>query len=170
MTTPNPYGPQPSDTPPGVTTPGTTPPGASVPGMPSPSGSPYGAPSYGTQPYGAAPYGAGAQDAPVAGPPAGSPYQAAYPYDTMPYRPTNQLAIVALILSLAGLATFFTAPAGAICGHIALGQIRRNPGQQGYGTAVAAIVSGWVITVLGLAAVAWFIWVITQLSTIPNQY
>lgn len=74
---------------------------------------------------------------------------------------TNQLATVAFILSLVGLGTGLTAPAGAICGHVALGQIRRDPAQRGRGMALAAIIVGWVITALLLAYIGLTVAVLT---------
>ena len=63
--------------------------------------------------------------------------------------PWNALAIVAFVL-------VFIAPPGAIvCGHIALGQVRRT-GEQGHGLALAAAVLGWVLT--GLVALVLVVW------------
>ena len=58
---------------------------------------------------------------------------------------TNQLAIVALVLSVAGLVFCLAAPVGAILGHAARSQIR-DRGEQGDGLALAAIVIGWLVT------------------------
>lgn len=91
----------------------------------------YGAPQDGYQRYGSPqgysapqPYGQGPQ---FQGPP-----------------PTNTLAIIALVGS------FFVSLVGVICGHIALGQIRRT-GEGGRGLAIAGLVIGY----LGI-----FFWVI----------
>lgn len=166
MTTPNPYGPE---HPAGPTAPGM-PPGAPpygtppVPGPASASGavSASGPASVASGPYGTPAAMYGPADA-------GSPFQGPSPYQVAPYRASNQLASIALILSLLGLATWLTAPAGAICGQVALAQIRRNPGQGGHGMALAAVIVGWVITVLGLAAIVWFFWLVSQLAQIPDQ-
>lgn len=56
-------------------------------------------------------------------------------------KPTNVLAIVALI------AAFIVPLAGIICGHIALGQIKRT-GEGGHGLALAGTVLGYVFTAL----------------------
>lgn len=76
-----------------------------------------------------------------------------------PYRPspggyapqsTNPLAIVSLVLSLAGLITCgLTAIVGIILGFVARGQIRRNPSQGGDGMALAGIIVGFVLVGLG---------------------
>jgi hypothetical protein len=63
--------------------------------------------------------------------------------------PTNTLAIVAMVLSLAGIITGITAIVGAILGHVALGQIKRT-GEGGRPLALTAIIAGWIITGLGL--------------------
>lgn len=71
-------------------------------------------------------------------PPAPSPYTAA------PVGPrTNTLAIVALILGI------FIPLGGIICGHIALGQIKRT-GEAGHGLALAGTIIGYALTALGI--------------------
>lgn len=62
---------------------------------------------------------------------------------------TNTMAIISLVLSLAGLATWISAPVGAVLGHVAKRQIRER-GEQGEGMATAGIIIGWVITGLGI--------------------
>jgi hypothetical protein len=75
-------------------------------------------------------------------PPPGSGYGAPPP---PPGGTTNTMAIISLVLSLAGLATFITAPVGAVLGHVAKRQIRER-GEQGDGMAMAGIVIGWIVT------------------------
>lgn len=70
--------------------------------------------------------------------------------------PTNTMAIVAMVLSLAGLVTGITAVVGAILGHVALGQIKRT-GEGGRPFALTAVIVGWVITGLGLLIVVGFV-------------
>ena len=84
-------------------------------------------------------------------PPAGggSPYGGGvYPQSR---QRTNVLAVFALILSL----LCFTAPVGAVLGHVARGQIR-DRGDQGEGAALAAVIVGWLATAVmccgGIAA------------------
>lgn len=65
------------------------------------------------------------------------------PYSTATAAPaakTNVLAIIALV------AAFVVPLAGIICGHIALGQIKRS-GESGRGLALAGTVLGYVFTV-----------------------
>ncbi|MCP1121796.1 DUF4190 domain-containing protein, partial [Robbsia andropogonis] len=78
-----------------------------------------------------------------------------------PAASTNSLAIVSLVLSIAGLFTFVTAIAGVICGHIALGQVKRT-GEQGQGLALGGVIAGYVViglyviaTILGVLLVIW---------------
>ena len=74
------------------------------------------------------------------------------PYAASPASTTNTLAIVSLVLSIAGLFTFVTAIGGVVCGHIALGQTRRT-GEEGQGFALGGIITGYVVIglyVLGL--------------------
>ena len=55
---------------------------------------------------------------------------------------TNGMAVASLVLSLLGISLL-----GLIFGFVALGQIEKNPGQQGRGMAIAGI----VLSVLWLA-------------------
>lgn len=112
-------------------------------------------PGYGTQdetPYATnAPY---AQNAPS--PYGSSPYGAGpYPVSVAPQQ--NQLALIALICSLAGLLTGFSLLAGIVCGHVALSQIKQQPQQQGRGMAIAALWIGYGLLVLGVLAIVMFV-------------
>lgn len=113
---------------------------ASAPG-PMSAPSPYGAPGPAS--------GAPAYGAPQPASPWETPGTAAggVPYGYPPQRRTNTMAIVAMCLSLAGIATCITAPVGAILGHVARRQLRTS-GESGDGFALTAIIVGWVFTVL----------------------
>jgi hypothetical protein len=98
-------------------------------------------------------------------------YGGGYP----PTRSTNTLAIVAMILALLGLmACGLLAGAGAICGHIALNQVRER-NEEGEGFAKTGIIVGWIgvglwvvgaiVYVLLIVLYGYFIF-----STIPNTY
>jgi hypothetical protein len=99
---------------------------------------------------------------PPPAPPAAPAVEPAYPaYGQTPAPgyyapPTNTLAIVAMVLSLAGLFTGITAIVGAILGHVAMGQIKRT-GEGGRPLALTAIIAGWIITGLGLLIVIGFV-------------
>jgi hypothetical protein len=76
------------------------------------------------------------------------PYQAPQAYQPYPLvRPTNGLAIAALVCGIAAFATGITCIPAIICGHMARGQIRRT-GEQGDGLAVAGLILGYVSIVL----------------------
>ena len=62
---------------------------------------------------------------------------------------TNTLAIVSLVASLVGLFSGVGFLVGIICGHIALGQIKKT-GEQGRGMAVAGLIIGYVGIVLAI--------------------
>jgi hypothetical protein len=64
-------------------------------------------------------------------------------------KPTNGLAIASLVCSLAGILVFFSAPVGAILGHVARRQIQER-GEDGDGMALAGIIVGWIVTGLGV--------------------
>jgi hypothetical protein len=66
----------------------------------------------------------------------------------------NDLAVIALIASCVGLAI-----PGLVMGHIALSQIKKS-GESGHGLALAAVIVGYVLTVVALLFVA-FIFIVT---------
>jgi hypothetical protein len=70
-----------------------------------------------------------------------APYDAQQQYPYAPTAPTNVLAIVALV------SAFFIPVAGIVCGHLALGQIKRT-GENGRGLALAGLIIGYVLTAL----------------------
>jgi hypothetical protein len=109
---------------------------------PEPYGQPYG---QGNQPSG--------EQYPSQGQPPGYPPQppGQPQYGQPAGGTTNTLAVVSLVLSLAGLVTWLSAPVGAILGHVARKQIRER-GEQGEGLALTGIIVGWAITGLGLLA------------------
>ena len=80
-------------------------------------------------------------------------YPPAYGYPPPP-RPTNALAIASLICA------FLLAPLGVVFGHISLSQIKRS-GEDGRGLAIAGLVIGYLLTVLG-ALVLVFTFVVTR--------
>jgi Domain of unknown function (DUF4190) len=71
----------------------------------------------------------------------GYPPPAAHPE----VRATNGLAIAAVVLALAA------PPVGVICGHIAKDRIRFS-GEAGKGLATAALIVGYILTVVELLA------------------
>lgn len=77
--------------------------------------------------------------------PAGPSPQAAPYYPQQPQRPTNTLAIIALV----GALVF--PPAGIVCGIIARRQIKQT-GEQGDGLALAGIIIGWIFVAVFLLA------------------
>ncbi|MGU3502190.1 peptidylprolyl isomerase [Mycobacterium sp. C31M] len=71
---------------------------------------------------------------------------APYGYPPPAARPTNSLAIAALICGI------LIAPLGIVFGHISLYQIKRS-GDEGRGMAIAGLVLGYLLTVLGVLVV-----------------
>ncbi|HWH97065.1 MAG TPA: DUF4190 domain-containing protein [Pseudolysinimonas sp.] len=98
---------------------------------------------------------------PAAAPPAQPTYPAYGQPPTPGYYapPTNTLAIIALILA------FLVPLGGIICGHIALGQIKRT-GESGQGLAKAGLILGYVFTGLTvLFVIAYIIFFAVMFST-----
>ena len=114
----------------------------SQPGYGQPS---YGQPGheqqgYGQQGYGQPGYGQPGYGQPAYGQQYGQQYgQPAYPPQQWGPRPTNTMAILALVMA------FVFAPAGLILGIVARRQIART-GEEGSGLALAGIIVGGVIT------------------------
>jgi hypothetical protein len=99
----------------------------------------------------------------TAGPAGGAPVVAATTAGAPAVLPQNRnepLAIVSLILSIAGLLGFccgfllMAGIAGIICGHIALSRIKKNPGLEGRGLALAGVIIGY------FAVAGWLAWIL----------
>jgi hypothetical protein len=138
---------------------GAVPPPAGDAPTPPPAG--YDAPPAGSYPPPAAPvYGAPGYAAPQYPAPAYGQPAPAYGYAYAPPRPTNVLAIVSLIASVAGLSLipFIGSIAGVITGHMALKNLKTS-GENGRGIALAGTIVGWVGTgIWVLFIVFWVIW------------
>jgi hypothetical protein len=87
-------------------------------------------------------------------PPPGQQYYPPYqPYQAYPpVRPTNGLAIAALVCGVAAFVTGITFIPAIICGHLARREIRRT-GEQGNGMAIAGLVCGYVGGILSIVVV-----------------
>lgn len=85
--------------------------------------------------------------------PAPPPLSAPVPGNT---QRTSTLAIVSLVASILGWVAlpFVGSVTGIITGHLARGEIRRTPGLQGDGMAVAGLALGYAAIVLSLLALA----------------
>ncbi|GIH10450.1 hypothetical protein Rhe02_85170 [Rhizocola hellebori] len=102
-----------------------------------------------------------------------TPPPAAYGYGYPVVKPTNGMAIGAMVTSLValmgvcfyGVGGIIAGPVGAILGHVARRQVRER-NQQGEGMAMAGIIVGWIATALGalvvIGLVIFFIWVGNQ--------
>ncbi|HLM52186.1 MAG TPA: DUF4190 domain-containing protein [Pseudoxanthomonas sp.] len=76
-----------------------------------------------------------------------------------PVRLTSTLAIASLIAGLLGwtLMPFVGSLVAIVTGHMARGEIRRNPGMEGDSMAVIGLVLGWVAVIGALLAVMAFV-------------
>ncbi|MCU1529237.1 MAG: hypothetical protein JWP75_3000 [Frondihabitans sp.] len=91
------------------------------------------------------------------GSPAGSP-PPGYPY-APPYRPTNTLAIIAII------AAFVMPVAAIVLGHVARSQIRRTH-EEGWTLTTLSLVFGYVFTAFG--AMFFVVWVVFFILAITS--
>jgi hypothetical protein len=106
-------------------------------------------PGYGQPPYGA----------PAYGPPPGYGPPAVYGgYPPVYRRPTNTLAILALVFA------FVVAPAGLVMGIIARKQIERT-GEEGSGLALAGAIVGGIFTAFWVLGIVFWIIAISALSS-----
>ena len=88
-------------------------------------------------------------------------YQAGYPIA----RPTNGLALAALICGCLQFVTGVSFIPAIICGHIARSQIRRSGGQQqGAGMALAGLILGYVGMVFMIVAIIFIVVVYQKVS------
>ncbi|MFB8190734.1 DUF4190 domain-containing protein [Microbacterium sp. NPDC055988] len=142
----------PTYAPPGYPASGAPAPAAPQPAYaPPPTQSGYAAPS--AQPgYGAAPAQPGYAPPPV------QPGYGAYPsaaYPAAASRPTSPLAVASLICGIAGVVLIWAiipvlaSIAAVITGHMALGQIKRQPGIGGRGLAIAGLILGYAVVAVG---------------------
>src|SRR5690606_276960 len=79
-------------------------------------------------------------------------------------RPTNGLAVTAMVCGIAGLVLgIFIAPllasgAAVITGHMALSQLKRNPAVNGRGMAITGLILGYVgLAFIGLLILGWVV-------------
>lgn len=141
------------------------PPAAEAPTYGAPT---YGAPTYGAPAYGASNYGASGYGAQPVQTTPGAPPVMPYGYGGYaPARRTNGLAVASMILSIVGfiwVLPFVGSIAGAIMGHISLGQIRRT-GEAGRGMALAGVIVGWAGLALLVLGVLFFVFIAAVSST-----
>jgi hypothetical protein len=164
---PNPGFPNPGA--PGFPNPGN--PGSPDFPLPGPAGAGQGPWQQPGQPYGQAypPTNAGWSYGPQ-----GS-YGLAGPMPQAPYAPrrTNSLAVASLVLSCCGIVPFiglFTVILGVILGIVARGQIRRSGGVEGgAGLALAGIIVGSALLLLGLLIVGLLVFSVHSCSTTTGR-
>ena len=107
----------------------------------------------------------------VSAPPAAPAAAPAYPAYGQPAAPaggyyappTNTLAILALVLG------FVVPIGGIICGHIALGQIKRT-GEGGRGLAMAGLILGYALTALTILVIIGYVIVIALAIGTASTY
>ncbi len=81
-------------------------------------------------------------------------------YQPRPVQSTNSLAITSLVLGCLSLVAcgFLSSIPGAICGHIALSQIKRSsPEQPGRGLAITGLVLNHIVNALLLLVILFFL-------------
>ncbi|WP_165906008.1 DUF4190 domain-containing protein [Agromyces badenianii] len=101
----------------------------------------------------------------AAAPAYGQPAYGQPAYGQAPATKTNTLAIVSLVASIAGVVIWGIGfIVGVICGHIALGQIKKT-GEQGRGLAVAGLIVGYIGIVLSIIGVIIFIALFASLAS-----
>jgi len=75
-----------------------------------------------------------------------------------PTKQTSTLAVVSLIAGCVSLIFgIFAAIPAIICGHLALGEIKKQPEKDGKGLAMAGLIIGYVVTVLSVLIIVLFL-------------
>jgi len=82
---------------------------------------------------------------------------------------TNVLAIVSLVLSLASVLVGISAIGGIVCGHIALGQIKRT-GESGRGLALAGVIVGYALVGFFFLLVLFFVVAVSLSSSTSSNF
>ncbi|HUN31667.1 MAG TPA: DUF4190 domain-containing protein [Trebonia sp.] len=100
------------------------------------------------------------------------PYQQPYPPPYAPYpvaRPTNGLAIAALVCGVGGFVIGLSFIPAIICGHLARRQIRQT-GEQGEGMAITGLILGYVGTALFIALIVALVVIANKIGqAVPNS-
>jgi hypothetical protein len=100
-----------------------------------------------------------------------------YPASVMvPTQSTNGMAIASLVVSLVGLVSLscygvggIIGLVGAILGHVGKRQITER-GEGGSGMALAGIIIGWITVAIGVAILAFLVFAVWWVSTLPSTY
>lgn len=100
-------------------------------------------------------------------PPPYAPYPPPYGYPYQPPRPTNGMAIAAMVCGIVGVCSPLGI-LGVIFGTIAKRQIKET-GEGGDGMATAGVVCGWIGIAATIVWIAYYIIMFTLLGTAVNE-
>ncbi len=109
---------------------------------------------------------------------AGYPGYPGYPAPVMvPTQRTNGMAIASMVVSLVGLVSLpcygvggiVIGLVGAILGHVGKRQATER-GEGGGGMALAGIIVGWIAVAIGIVILAFFVFFVWWVSTLPSTY
>lgn len=117
------------------------------------------------------------------GQPSQNPYQGQQPaYQGQPYggQPAyqgqngapgqrNTLALVSMILGIAGFVTAITSIGAIVTGHMALSQIKKR-GEEGRGMALTGLILGYVVVALTIIGIILIIAVFGAIASNPDFY
>lgn len=81
----------------------------------------------------------------------------------------NTLALVSLILGIAGFVTSISSIAAIVTGHIALNQIKKR-GEEGRGMALTGLILGYVVLVLSIIAIIAAVVLFGAIASNPDLY
>lgn len=81
----------------------------------------------------------------------------------------NTLALVSLILGIAGFVTSISSIAAIVTGHIALSQIKKR-GEEGRGMALTGLILGYVVLVLSIIAIIAAVVLFGAIASNPDLY
>lgn len=81
---------------------------------------------------------------------------------------TSNLAIASLVCGVAGFMCWLPAIPAIICGHMARAQIKKDPSIQGSGMALAGLILGYVMVVLGILYIIFLIGIVIFAASVDQ--
>lgn len=92
-----------------------------------------------------------------------------YQANTLPPQKSNGMAVAAMVLGIAGFIIWICCIPAVILGIVSLNQIKNNPEMEGKGMAMAGIICGGIVLILGILAIIFIIGIASTTSTTPSS-
>ncbi len=92
-----------------------------------------------------------------------------YQTDNMPLRKSNGMAVAAMVLGIASFVFWICCIPAIILGIVSLNQIKNNPEMEGKGMAMAGLICGGIVLILGILVVIFIIGIASTTSTTTSS-